>query len=77
MKTYSGHHILKYHSIQNTPRAYVGRPTCFTVNFSAKLLMFFFFNYVTYLLRLKPGANPEHSLPELSLIFKKALSKIF
>ena len=28
MKTYSGHHILSYHSTQNTPRAYVGKPTC-------------------------------------------------
>ena len=29
MKTYSGQHILSYHSTQNTPRAYVGKPTCF------------------------------------------------
>ena len=31
LKTYSGHHILIYHSTQNTPRDYVGRPTCFDV----------------------------------------------
>ena len=29
LKTYSGHYILSYHSTQNTPRAYVGKPTCF------------------------------------------------
>ena len=29
LKTYSGHHILSHHSTQNTPRAYVGKPTCF------------------------------------------------
>ena len=28
LKTYSRHHILSYHSTPNTPRAYVGRPTC-------------------------------------------------
>ena len=27
-KTYSGHYISSYHSTQNTPRAYVGKPTC-------------------------------------------------
>ena len=28
LKTYSDHHKLSYPSTQNTPRAYVGRPTC-------------------------------------------------
>ena len=31
LKKYSGYHILSYHSTQNTPRAYLGRPTCFLV----------------------------------------------
>ena len=31
LKPYSGNHILSYHSTRNTPRAYVGRPTCFQV----------------------------------------------
>ena len=30
-KTYSGHHILSYHSAQNTLRAYVGKPTCWII----------------------------------------------
>ena len=35
LKTYSGHHILSYHSTQNTPRAYVGKPTClFVISFA-------------------------------------------
>ena len=31
LKTYSGHHILSYHSTQSTPRAYVGKPTCLII----------------------------------------------
>ena len=33
LKIYSGHHILSYHSTQNTPRAYVGKPTCLFTQF--------------------------------------------
>ena len=31
LKTYSGHHILRYHSTQNSPPAHVGKPTCLTL----------------------------------------------
>ena len=38
LKAYSGHHILSYHSAQNTPRAYVGKPTCFSFTVRYKTL---------------------------------------
>ena len=40
LKTYSGHHILSYHNTQNTPRAYVGKPTCFKQIKAKKLLSY-------------------------------------
>ena len=43
LKTYSSHHILSYHSTQNTPRAYVGKPTCLGIQNTGILRRFWHF----------------------------------
>ena len=74
LKTYSGHHTLSQHSTQNTPRAYVGKLTCFFFYIPFLLLSSSLY-CKTFFLRSRFFALPLFCAPAFNIFLKNAKFK--